>query len=417
MGRGLQFLKLASQLGGAEIKKRLSTTGDIKTQLDQAKLLVESLGRLKGAAMKVGQLLSVEARDLLPPEVIAILGQLQDRAPPVGYSVMKGVLQSELGEKLSELSQFNEVAIASASMGQVYRARLGPNDVAIKVQYPGINESVVSDLAVLRTLTSTFLKLGGRQVDIDPLFEELKLILESEADYQVECQNLKAYREFFLSDSNFVVPKVFDDFCTKRVLCMSFEQGLTLDAFLATHPSLETRNKFGRCALDAYTREFFEAGLVQTDPNFGNFLFRLDPEQLVLLDLGAVKRYSPEFRKDYRHLLKVMREGSTQDLLDVAVDQMNLLKPGESNECLLAFADMLKTSIEPFNPSRQPFNFADQDYSNEVRSKAAAFTKLVRKSAPPHQIIFLHRKLGGVFALLRSLKVSIDLEPYWDRAV
>lgn len=417
-GRGLELLLLGARLGTSEIRKRVSQASDMKAQMDQAKTLVASLGHLKGAAMKVGQLLSIEGRDLLPPEIVAVLSQLQDAAPPVNFGTLLKVLREDLGdEKLGMLSHIEETALASASMGQVHRAKLNGQPIVLKIQYPDINTSIRSDLKILRSLFSSFLALGGRQIDLEPMFAELADILESEADYRIEAENLIKYRDVLSRDDRFVVPKVFLDFSTQRVLCMSEEPGMKFDQFLKTNPSLAKREAFGRMALDLYTIEFFEAGFVQTDPNFANFLLRPESEQLVCLDLGAAKSFSVEFRSQYKKLLRAIRAGTDQDVLDQACHSMNLLSADESAACKSAFVAMLRASVEPFDPRRQPFSFFDRDYAQQVRTKSIEFTKLVRKSAPPHQILFLHRKLGGVFSLLRTMNVAIDLTPYWNRLV
>jgi aarF domain-containing kinase len=287
----------------------------------------------------------------------------------------------------------------------------------LKVQFPGVAETIDSDLAILERALRGFLAVARKEIDVAPLIEELAELLRQEVDYELEATNLVRYAEGLRhcgGDQDYVLPVPVAGYVTKKVLGMSFEEGVRIPDWLRTRPSQEERDRVGRQILDLYHAEFFDMGLVQTDPNFSNFLLRPKEGRLVLLDFGAVKSYSDDFRRDYRSLLKVMRHGSDRELLDCAL-AMDLVHPEESAECLECFVRMLRMSIEPFNPSRQPFVFADADYSKEVRVATLAFTSKVRLSPPPRKILFLHRKLGGVFSLLKSVEARLDLTPYWQR--
>jgi len=414
---------LAAQLSKKEIGSRVSEfisqhdgAKKLQTQVEQATKLVDSLGRLKGAAMKVGQLLSIEAADFLPPEVIEVLAKLQDKAPPVPFAELAAVVREDLGEATFARLELEETALACASIGQVHRARFQNQDVAIKIQYPGINDSICADLIILRRIVQAMLIMGGRRMRTDALFAELEAVLKQEVDYAAEARMLGKYANGIRSLSGFRVPTVVPELVGPRVLGMSFEPGLKIQEWLDTNPGPELREYFGRQILDLYTHEFFEMGLVQSDPNFANFLFRPDTRELVLLDFGATRRYSPEFRADYSKLLHLVRSGSFDSIVAHSM-KMGFIMEGESKECLEDFVAMLTLSTEPFNPRRQPFDFSDLDYAKEVRRATGAFTSKVRHTPPPHTLIFLHRKLGGIFSLIKKLNVTIDLLPYWKHIV
>lgn len=191
-------------------------------------------------------------------------------------------------------------------------------------------------------------------------------------------------------------------------------EGRSLKEWLATKPTLKEKEHLGRLVLDLYVKEFFEFGYVQTDPNFANFLYQADTQKLVLLDFGATRHYAPDFRKSYSKLLRDIQEGGQADIIGTSL-KMGLIQEGESIDCLKSFVKMLKISMEPFNSDRQPFAFGDLDYSKAVREATTQFIKQVQFSPPPHQLIFLHRKLGGIFSLLKVMDVKIDLRPYWER--
>ncbi|MBS1985171.1 MAG: AarF/ABC1/UbiB kinase family protein [Bdellovibrionales bacterium] len=420
-----KILGLAAKLTAQEASHRLGKlTGDggplkkLQHQVNQATTLAQSLGQLKGAAMKVGQLLSLEGADFLPAEVVEVLSKLQDSGgTTLDIQRIESILRQELGhDRLARFDQLDPFPCASASIGQVHRGKLGNEAVAVKVQFPGIAESIDSDIALLRTVTNGMLNVTRRDIPLDALFEEFREVLTKETNYAEEARNLERFRELLRDLPAYVIPRTYPEFCTQRVLTMSFEEGLKLKDWIAQNPPMAEREYFGQLVLDLYAIEFFEKGLVQTDPNYGNFLFRASTRQLVLLDFGAVREYTPEFRQKYKALLRLIRGGNRQALVDHAIG-MGLIYPGESDECLEAFVTMLRMSIEPFAPARQPFNFGDLDYATEMRNATFRFAGLVRKSPPPRDLIFLHRKLGGIFTLLKTLRVSLPLETYWQRLV
>src|SRR5690606_4701570 len=151
----------------------------------------ENLSQLKGAAMKAGQLLSLDANDYFPPEAIEILSKLQAQAEPIAWDKLREVFIEDLGEaRLREFESLSTVASASASIGQVHRGRLNGRDVALKIQYPGVTDSIDSDLSILKRLAQGFLTVTGRKIDLTELFDELAIVLGQEADYRLERENM-----------------------------------------------------------------------------------------------------------------------------------------------------------------------------------------------------------------------------------
>jgi aarF domain-containing kinase len=390
----------------------------LTTQVAQASELVQSLGRLKGAAMKVGQLISIEGRDFFPPEVLEVLSALQDSAPPMAGPEVERLLRSELGaERFAEIEDLGLQPLAAASIGQVHKARYRGQDIVLKVQYPGVASSIDTDLILLKNVARTALALSPkRSIPMNELFDEVALLLKQEVDYVQELELLGEYQKLFSKHPEYVFPKPVPELSTPTILAMSYEHGLRIQDYLRMNPTQQSRNDFGQKILNLYATEFFEFGLVQTDANFGNFLFRPDTSQVVCLDFGATRRYSESFRQQYRQLLKLVRDSNKTKTLSHCVE-MELISDLEDSACKDAFFWMLRMSTEPFEAHRQPFRFEDRDYSRDVREAALSFTKLVKHSPPPHQLIFLHRKLGGVFNLLKTLGARIDLIPYWDRIV
>lgn len=436
--RSFKLLKLAAKVGTSEvarsinqsIKSRLGASGNtaeaaaLEARVDQAKYIAENLAQLKGAAMKVGQMLSIDSADYFPPEAMAVLSKLQASAEPVAFDVIRGVLEQDLDAKaLGELDDLKTEADAAASIGQVHRAKLGDREVAVKVQYPGVAESIDSDLKILRGLASTIAGATGRDIDLSQLFQELARVLKQEADYKTELTLMQEYRERIktLPDASlYRVPEPIPSHSGRRVLTMTWETGSNLETWLKSRPSLERRERLGHAILQLFCREFFEWGLVQTDPNFANFLIGRDPasgkDTLVLLDFGATVRYEDDFRLSYRNFLAAVGSLKSETIIKEGL-AFGLISEKESDEAKQLFAELMKLSIEPFFAELQPFRFEDADYARRSREAGTKFGRALKHSPPPERILFLQRKLGGLFNFVRKLDVELDLSPYWQQMV
>ncbi len=426
-GRSKSVLAMAAGVAGHEFKHqvrtRLSSSADklgrseVGTRIEQAKVIADSLSRLKGAVMKAGQLLSIDASDILPPEASDILARLQGKAEPVDIAIIRGVLEHELGhEGLARLEALDPTPAASASIGQVHRAFVEGSAVAVKVQYPGIAESIDSDLAILAKVASSWMTLARRSIDLEELFDELGSVLHLEADYARERIFMDRFRNVLASDERFNVPRSHPTLSTKRVLTMSWEDGMALGDWIRSGPSKREACDFGRAVLDLYCAEFFVWKMVQTDPNFGNFLVHPASQRITLLDFGATLEYTDEFRERYIALLRTVGTGHRGRIIESGVD-FGLIYSRESQEARDLFADMLLSSVEPFKANLQPFVFRDADYAARSRDVATRFTRSLQFSPPPRKLIFLHRKLGGLFQLLKRLDVELDLAPYWEQMI
>lgn len=417
--RSGQLLTLAAKLGATEILGQVkSRLGDpqLDQKIEQARFIAEHLSQLKGAAMKAGQLLSIDAAEYLPPEAVELLQQLQSQAPPVPFNVLREVLERDLDpSRLAEIEFIDESPIAAASIGQVHRGRVKDEEVVFKIQYPGIADSIDSDLGMLSFFLSSLSRIGGKQIDFSQFFSELRFVLNQEANYDAEKKYLTEFQEL-AGQKNFVVPKVLTPFCSKHILTTSYERGVELSTWLKAKPDLERRIHIAKSFLELFLFEFYEIGLVQTDPNPANFLIRKDKatqkDQLVLLDFGATLRYSHDFRCKYRELILIFKNGNSSQIIEAAI-AFGLLDQRENAETRSLFVELLKSSLEPFQNHVQPFNFSNIDYARKTRDSGWKFIKSLQFSPPPHQLIFLHRKLGGIYNILKLLDVQLNLLPYW----
>lgn len=420
--RSLELAKLTVKMATKEIQ-----SGDFQSRLDQAKILTQSLSQLKGAAMKAGQMLSLELADYFPPEAAEILGQLQNNATAAPFDQIRESLLQELGpERLSEFQWIAAQPTASASIAQIHKAKKGDQTLALKIQHRGVAESIDSDIALLKNLATSFCKLTQRSMDLAPLFQELRDVLKQEVDFSSEAKLLSQYKSQLETLSTYqtayFAPSILSDFCTSKLLTMTWEEGETILTWLRKNPSLQAKEQLAHLILQLYCHEFFDWGLVQTDPNFSNFLIRENGEQigLVLLDFGSTRSYDRAMVQEYIELLLAMESGSSEKILEKAYS-FGLLNPKESQEAKDLFVEMMRVAIEPFGfghgvhpQSGKLFDFASSDYSRRSQIVVKAFVRSLKFSPPPHRILFLHRKLGGIFSLLKRLEVRLDVNPYWE---
>lgn len=419
MARTIELAKLAARVGLKELK-----SGDFNSRVEQAVLIAKSLSRLKGAAMKVGQLLSLDLDNYFPPEAIEILSQLQNAAVAHPYDEIEQIINAEIKNPHRKLiTEISQKPLGVASIGQVHKARYQDRDIVLKVQFANLSDSIDSDLKILKTLAGSFCQITGRKMNLDPLFTEFRSILEQELNYETEAEFQNQFQKKIIklnqtSTIQYKVPEVISEISTKNVLAMNFESGLTFRNWLSTHPDKSDKKQIALAILDLYFHEFFEWGLVQTDPNWGNFLIDEQDSNLsiCLLDFGATRRYQREFIQNYIALLDFAAKSKRKELRELSI-HLGLIDKRESELAFAAFEEMLKTAIKPFfvgNSGSPYFDFSDRNHTLESQTTVKALSQELIYSPPPYSIIFLHRKLAGVYSILKSLDVQLDISPYWQ---
>jgi len=369
--------------------------------------ITQQLAQMRGAAMKVGQLISMDAGDLLPPEMAAILARLRSDAHAMPPRQVQAVLTANWGGKWQQrFEPFSFTPIAAASIGQVHRAKtLDGRDLAIKIQYPGVRKSISSDVNNVATL----LRLSGmlpNTLDIAPLLLEAKRQLREEADYQAEGAHLQRFSELLTDAPEFVVPHLHADLTTAHVLAMSFVAGVPIES-MVNAPQAE-RDRIVRLLVNLLFRELFEFGLMQTDPNFANYRYDLLTGQLILLDFGATRSFAPTFGAAYRQLMVAALAGNRSAMKQAA------MAIGYFDEHVLpthqtAVLDMMHMALEPLG-HRGEFDFGQTDMVRRLREAGMALG-LNRDfwHIPPVDTLFLHRKLGGLYLLAARLKARVNV--------
>ena len=400
------FSEIGSKLKGLEDEKE-----KLKARVELAHNLVKTLSELKGASMKVGQLLSLDLGEIFPPEVLKVLETLHQNATFLPYEKIEELLKAELKDKFNDFNDISRKPIAAASIGQVHSARLDNQDVVIKIQYPGVAETIPQDLKILEILLSQLTFLSRKNVDFKPILKEIEYVLKQEIDYHQEAQMMKIYGDKFRE--KFIIPDLYEAYSTDKIITMQRLEGKTFNQWLEKSVYGE-RQKMALDLMELYLQEFFIHGLVQTDPNPGNFLITSE-NQLALLDFGAVKRYSDDFIKGYREVLIAAFHHDKEKLLQESY-KMGLIDPRESDETKSIYLEMMNLLCVPFR-RKEPFHFTDKEFFESSRDLSWALTKSCQYSPPPKDLIFLHRKLGGVFFLIKKLNIPITLNDYWYRFV
>jgi aarF domain-containing kinase len=411
--RGTKLMGLAGKLAFNEVTSRMKTWEDEKAKLqskvEMAQNVVKTLSQLKGASMKLGQLISLDLGSYLPPEVTKVIETLHNQTTFLPYKKIEAILQSELGPKLADFKNITEKPIAAASIGQVHRASLNGRDVVLKVQYPGVAESIPSDMRLLEMIVKQISFFQGKNIDMSSFFSEVEEVLINEADYKHELKMHKLYAEKF-AGSDYIVPEIFDDYSTSKVLTMEYIEGLTVTQWLALNPSEDIKERFADQFMKLYLKEFFHFGMVQTDPNPGNFLVTHD-EKLALLDFGATKLYSVDFVEAYRRVLLAAYHNDEAAIITES-ERIGFLDARESDEVKLIYLEMMKMLVAPFQ-SGVAFDFADKSFLDRSRDLSWEMTRKCKYSPPPKDLLFLHRKLVGVFVFIKKLNAKVTLKDYW----
>ncbi|EPI2166159.1 ABC1 kinase family protein [Vibrio alginolyticus] len=422
ISRFSKFASLATRVAGnviAEGTKQIAKGNkpkakDLLLTPQNIARLTDQLAHLRGAAMKLGQMLSMDAGDVLEPELADILSRLRSDADPMPAKQLNAVMESSLGTNWkAEFLSFNFKPIASASIGQVHQAYSDAGDnLAVKVQYPGIRKSIDSDVDNVGTL----LKVVGlipESVDYKGLLEEAKKQLHDEADYAREAQFAIRYHDALKEHPHFVVPKIHTGSCSDSVLAMEFIDGSPIEQI--EHYDQSTRDFVMHSLLELLFRELFEFKMVQTDPNFANYLYIENTRQIGLLDFGATREYSERFSTGYRQAFASVVNNDEQGLND-ALEQIGFFSQTILPDQRQAILDLVKMACEPMLVD-EPYDFKASGLAQKLR-EAGTILSMEQEywHTPPADALFLHRKIGGMYLLAARIGAKVNIrqlvQPY-----
>jgi len=381
--------------------------GDLLLTPANARRVADQLAQLRGAAMKVGQMLSMDAGDLLPPEIADILARLRADARAMPMDQVVSVLDANWGTGWDRhFRQFSFTPVAAASIGQVHRAQtIDGQHLAVKIQYPGVRQSIGSDVDNVAAL----LRLSGLLppgFDLAPLLKEAKSQLHAEADYRREGACLRRYGALLASESDVLLPKMHATLTTENVLAMSYVDGVPIET-LTDAPQAE-RDRIARLLFSLLFRELFEFRLVQTDPNFANYRYDTTSRRLILLDFGATRAYPRAMVDAYRRLMA----GAIADdrsAMSAAATDIGYFQDGIHERQRRAVLDIFALACEPLRHAGD-YDFGRTDLAARLRDAGLALsTKSDAWHTPPADAIFLHRKLAGLYLLAVRLGARVNV--------
>lgn len=394
----------------------------------QAQFLVDELGQLKGSVVKIGQMMALYGEHFLPEEVTEALHTLEDQTSALEWKAVQKVIREELGaDRLAEL-EVDPEPIGAASLGQVHRARrrFDGLELVLKIQYPGVDRAVDSDLDAVAQLLRV-----ARLVSFGPEFndwlEEVREMMHREVNYALEADTTERFRERLADDPRFVVPRVLMQYTTPHIIAQTYEHGHPVSSEAVAALAVERRSELGKAALELFFRELFDWGEIQTDPNFGNYRIRLagegdsERDQVVLLDFGAVQQYSDDFLDPVIQMIRASYEQDLPAVIDGGV-RLHFMKREWPDEVLDKFGQVCMSVLEPLAPASQgwpeyavndqgQYRWKQSDLPSRVAREAArsAISRYFR--VPPKEFVFLNRKLIGVYTFIAVLRAEFNGEP------
>ncbi|QOW44836.1 MULTISPECIES: AarF/ABC1/UbiB kinase family protein [Acinetobacter] len=420
---GRRFMKLAGMTASIATKTVSNSIRNFNADEDQknearSKLfqdiglqIADTLGEMKGAVMKVGQIAS-QYKDIFPPEVAKAIAKLQRQAPAMPFADIKKQVEKELGKPLEQVfTSFEEQPFAAASIGQVHKATL-PNgtEVVVKVQYPGVDEACESDLKQVRLALRL---MGVLKVDKklqDRLFKEIQDSLHEELNYEIEAQNLQVFKTFHQSlDNKIIIPHVYPEYSSRRILTLSMEKGDNIET--ASTWDLAIRNEIGERLIRALGQQIFFLKRFHCDPHPGNFAFRADGS-VIIYDFGGVKTLSTEIISHFKTLVRAGRKADISTIENELIALDALSEKGKFPEDL--YKEWLEVLLRPLTTH---YDFAENSAHHDGM-------KLVKKSLkywdvfkPSPDTLMVNRTISGHYWNLIQLKVHDDLSDVFEELV
>ena len=393
---------------------------------EQAEYLVREMGKLKGSIVKIGQMMALYGEHFLPVEVTRALHQLNDNTVALHWEVIEQLLKAELGDKRFDELIIDPEPLGAASLAQVHRAvrKSDGTELVLKIQYPGVADAIDSDLSLVAQMMR-LARVVPQTREFEDWLEEVRLMMHREVNYPQEMETTRLFREHLKNDHRYIVPRIYPDYSTEKVIAMSYEHGVPINSNAIMTLSQARRNKLAEASLEICCREVFEWGEMQTDPNFGNYLVRLGdgseqhPDQIVLLDFGAVR--------DFPEDLLALARGLTRAAFNRNMDAMLEVMQGHDFfqsipvEVRRGLAELFFLAVEPFSDmSEAPLEALAEDGSyiwakanlhNRVMAKAAKSAATRHFTVPPKELMFISRKFVGAYTFMTVIDAQISARP------
>lgn len=369
--------------------------------------VTDQLAQLRGAAMKIGQLVSMDTGNFLPPELAQIMARLRENADSMPPVQLKQVLTAQWNDNwLKSFKSFDRRPIAAASIGQVHRAQLiDGRNLAIKVQYPGVANSIDSDVENIGVL----IKLSGllpQGFELAPYLAEVRQQLHKETDYAAEAAHLRRFQVLLKDKPQFVVPHIYEDWSTPNILAMEFLEGISIEEVATL--SQAVRDQVATHLIVLTLQELFEFGVMQTDPNFANYRYQPSSQRIVLLDFGATREIAPKVIEQYRLLISAGLVNNDIALMEAAHD-IGFVSAEVSAAHRGQILSMMRLIFETL-VAKGEFEFGDQSIAKQLQVDGLALMADGFMPPPlPIDVLLLHRKFAGIFLICARLSAAVDI--------
>ncbi len=422
--RAIKMGGLASQVGSSYLwtslrKPFMSADAHTKALLDthikNARLIVESSKELRGAFLKLIQMLSTR-EDILPAEALEVLSVTQAGVPPMDYATISEQIRRELGKRPEQLfASFDRVAFAAASLGQVHRATLRSGEqVAVKIQYPGVEQTVGQDLKNLKLLLTTLKAIAHdlmrQKIDVRTLYAELEARLIEELDYEREAANTALFARLLSDDPEVMIPRVFPELSSRRVLTMTYLDGYPLTDVFAPAVDPELKSWVVRKYFTLIWRQILEFGVLHTDPHPGNYLVTYHP-RLGILDFGSIRRFPEPIRRANLKLARALLAGDDRAMGQALVSLGYL----DRTQPAAPMIEILRILFEPVLVNRR---FDPKKYESVAKATMVGEIALQHRlyKSPAHSV-FLIRTLIGAEGIVRQLGVAANYHAMFRECV
>ncbi len=386
-----------------------------KLDEENAKDIYDGLKSLKGSALKVAQMLSME-KNLLPAAYVERFSLAQFSVPPLSGPLVRKTFKKHLGSyPESFFDEFKIDSVNAASIGQVHLAKKGNHKLAVKIQYPGVANSISSDLTLVKPVATRMFNLKGE--DTEKFFKEIEEKLTEETDYNLELAQSLAIKEECAHIPNLLFPNYYPEYSCDKILTMDWMEGIHLAEYTQDNPDQEKNNQLGQTLWDFYMYQMHRLKKVHADPHPGNFLIS-DKAELIAIDFGCIKEIPEEFYVPYFEL------ANEKDLNDKAIfidkiTQLEILRPDDNAEArayiIDLFHDMLSIFTRPFH--HEEFDFSDSGFWNKIASMSdrLANDEYLRKlngNRGSRHFLYINRTFFGLYNLMHDLKANVQVNNY-----
>ncbi len=422
VSRAAKFVKTGAKVGGNYVKhygRKIVDRNTTREQLDKdnAEDIYDSLSELKGSALKVAQMLAMD-KNLLPNAYQDKFAMSQYSAPPLSYPLVVKTFQKYFSKTPSAVfDSFTKNAINAASIGQVHKATIADKTYAVKIQYPGVSESVRSDLKLVKPFALRLLSLNERE--LDQYMDEVEGKLLEETDYELEVSRSIRISEACSDIANLVFPKYYKEYSAARVITMDWLEGMHIKEFLETKPSQEVKDQIGQALWDFYHHQIHNLKEVHADPHPGNFLMRSEGT-LGVIDFGCVKEIPEDFYQGYFKLMSKDLVSNDKELMPLLYALNFIYEDDTEKEKALyvsIFKEMTMLLGQPFHFDE--FDFSDDGYFMKIYdlSERLGSMKELRNSKHPRGSrhgLYINRTYFGLYQLLNMLGAKVfTTKPDW----